>query len=142
MTPAVETSRSNGKPVEKADPGKGNNLNMTTACTAVATRISIALHATAMTKGKALVAMTMIQLHEEQREVIVAVEIHYRMSRAKGMTLHHPTKQPPWWQRWWWQPSQVTRLSKRSVGPEALRRTLNKIAKSQTAFFLSPKCFG
>jgi hypothetical protein len=43
-----------------ADPGKGNNLAMMMARTAAVTRISIALHAAAMTKGKAPAAMTMI----------------------------------------------------------------------------------
>jgi hypothetical protein len=60
VTLAAETSHRNVKPVEMADPGKGNNLAMTMTCTVVATRISIALHATAMTKGKALATMTMI----------------------------------------------------------------------------------
>jgi hypothetical protein len=61
MTLAGETSHHD----EMAGPSIGNNLVMTTACTAAATRISIALHAAAMTKGKAPAAMTMIQLHEE-----------------------------------------------------------------------------
>jgi hypothetical protein len=65
VTLAAEMSRHDEKPVEMADPGKGNNLAMTTACTATATRINIALHDAAMTKGKALAAMMMIQLHEE-----------------------------------------------------------------------------
>jgi hypothetical protein len=73
-----------------AGPSIGNNLGMMTARMAAETRISIALHATAMTKGKAPAAMTMIQLHEEQREAVVVVEIHRRMSGVKGMTLHHP----------------------------------------------------
>jgi hypothetical protein len=68
---------------------------MTMARTAAATRISIALHTAAMTKGKAPTAMTMIQLHEEQREAIAVVEIHHRTSRAKGMTLHHPHEAAP-----------------------------------------------
>jgi hypothetical protein len=63
---------------------------MTMARTAAETRISIALHAAAMTKGKAPAAMTMIQLHEEQREVIAVAEVHHRTSRVKGVTLHHP----------------------------------------------------
>jgi hypothetical protein len=65
MTLAAKTSRHDEKPVEMADPSKGNNLAMTTTRTVAAKRISIALHAAAMTKGKAPVAMTMIQLHEE-----------------------------------------------------------------------------
>jgi hypothetical protein len=60
VTLAVETSRHNEKPVEMADPSKGNNLAMTTAYTVAATRISIALPAATMTKGKAHAAMTMI----------------------------------------------------------------------------------
>jgi hypothetical protein len=87
---AAETSRHDEKPVEMVDPSKGNNLAMTTTRTAAATRISIALHAAAMTKGKAPAAMMMIQLHEEQREAIAVAEIRRRMSRAKGVTLHHP----------------------------------------------------
>jgi hypothetical protein len=92
---AAETSHRNVKPVEMADPGKGNNLAMTMTCTTAATRISIALHATAMTKGKALAAMTMIQHHEEQREAVAVAEIHRRTSRAKGVTLHHPHQAAP-----------------------------------------------
>jgi hypothetical protein len=65
------------------------------ACTAAATRISIALHAAVMTKGKAPAAMTMIQLHEEEREAIAVAEIHHKTSRAKGMTLHHPHQGAP-----------------------------------------------
>jgi hypothetical protein len=94
-TLAAETSHHDEKPVEMADPGKGNNLAMTTACTAAATRISIALHAAAMTKSKAPTAMMMIQLHEEQREAIAVAEIHRRTSRAKGVTLHHPHQAAP-----------------------------------------------
>jgi hypothetical protein len=78
------------KPVEMADPGRGNNLAMTTTRTAAATRISITLHAAAMSKGKAPTAMAMIQLHEEQREAVAVAEIRRRTSRVKGMTLHHP----------------------------------------------------
>jgi hypothetical protein len=90
VTLAAEMSRHDEKLVEMADPSKGNNLAMMTACTAAATRISIALHIAAMTKGKAPAAMTMIQLHEEQREAVGVAEIHRRTSRAKGVTLHHP----------------------------------------------------
>jgi hypothetical protein len=43
-----------------------------------------------MTKGKAPTAMTMIQLHKEQREAVAVAEIHRRTSRVKGVTLHHP----------------------------------------------------
>jgi hypothetical protein len=92
---AGEMSRHDEKLVEMAGPSIENHLAMTTARTAVATRISIALHATAMTKGKAPAAMPMIQLHEEQREAIVVAEIHHRMSRAKGVTHHHPHQAAP-----------------------------------------------
>jgi hypothetical protein len=95
VTLAGETSRRDVKPVGMADPSIGNHLAMTTARTAVAIRISIALHAAAMTKGKAPAAMTMIQLHEEQREAVAVVEIHRRTSRVKGVTLHHPHQAAP-----------------------------------------------
>jgi hypothetical protein len=65
VTLATEMSHHDEKPVEMVDPSKGNNLDMTTAHTAAVTRISIALHAAAMIKGKAPTAMMMIQLHEE-----------------------------------------------------------------------------
>jgi hypothetical protein len=95
MTLSTEMSRHDEKSVEMVDPSKGNNLAMTMACTTAATRISIALHATAMTKGKAPAAMTMIQLHVEQRKAIAVAEINRRMSRAKGVTLHHPHQEAP-----------------------------------------------
>jgi hypothetical protein len=60
VTLATEMSRHDEKPVEMAGPSIGNNLSMTTTRTAAATRISIALHAAAMTKGKAPAAMMMI----------------------------------------------------------------------------------
>jgi hypothetical protein len=59
VTLAGETSRHGVKPAGMADPGIGNHLAMTTARIAMATRISIALHAAAMTKGRAPAAMTM-----------------------------------------------------------------------------------
>jgi hypothetical protein len=90
MMLAGETSRHDEKPVEMAGLSIGINLAMMTARTAVATRISIALHTAAMTKGKAPAAMTMIQLHEEQREAVTIAEIHRRTSRVKGVTLYHP----------------------------------------------------
>jgi hypothetical protein len=52
-------SRHDVKPVKMAGPSIGNHLAMMMACTAAATRISIALHTAAMTKGKAPAAMTM-----------------------------------------------------------------------------------
>jgi hypothetical protein len=60
MTLAAETSRHVGKLVEMADPSRGNQLDMMTALTAAATRISITLPAAAMTKGKAPASMTII----------------------------------------------------------------------------------
>jgi hypothetical protein len=87
---AGETSRHDVKPVGMAGPGIANHLAMTMARTATATRRSIALHAVAMTKGRAPAAMTMTQLHEEQREAAAVAEIHRRTSRVKGVTLHHP----------------------------------------------------
>jgi hypothetical protein len=95
VTLAGETSHHDVKPVEMAGPSIGNHLAMTTACTAAATRISIALHATAMTKGKAPATMTMTQLHKEQREAAAVVEIHRRTSRLKGVTLHHSHQAAP-----------------------------------------------
>jgi hypothetical protein len=90
VTLAAEMNHHDEKPVEMADPSIGNNLAMMTARTAAATKISIALHTVAMTKGKAPTAMTMIQLHEEQREAVAVAEIRRRTSREKGVTLHHP----------------------------------------------------
>jgi hypothetical protein len=87
---AGETSHHDEKPIEMAGPSIGNHLAMTTVRTTVATRISIALHAAVMTKGKAPAIMMMIQLHEEQREAIAVAEIRRRTSRVKGVTLHHP----------------------------------------------------
>jgi hypothetical protein len=87
---AAEMSRHDGKLVEIADPSKRNSLAMTMACTAAETGTSIALPAAAMTKGKAPAAMTMIQLHKEQREAVAAAETHRRTSRAKDVTPHHP----------------------------------------------------
>jgi hypothetical protein len=60
MTLAGETSRRDVKPVGMADLGVGNHLAMMTACIATATRISIAPHTAAMTKGRPPAAMTMI----------------------------------------------------------------------------------
>jgi hypothetical protein len=78
-----------------AGPGIGNHLAMTTAHIAMATRISIALHAAAMTKGRASAAKTMTQLHEEQREAAAVAEIHRKTLRVKGVTLHHPHQAVP-----------------------------------------------
>jgi hypothetical protein len=96
VTLDAETIRHDGKLVETADPSKGNDLAMTTACTAAATRISIALPATTMTKGKAPSAMTMIHLHGEQREAVVAAEISRRTVRVKDdAILRHPHQAAP-----------------------------------------------
>jgi hypothetical protein len=89
VTLDAETVRHDGKPAETADPSKGNDLAMTTARTAAATRISIALPATTMKKGKAPAAMTTIHLHGEQRETVVAAEINRRTARVKDVTLRH-----------------------------------------------------
>jgi hypothetical protein len=89
VTPNAETIRHNGKPVETADPSKGNDLAMTMVRTAAATRISIVLPTTAMTKGKAPATITTIHLHEEQRGAVVVAEINRRTARVKDMTLCH-----------------------------------------------------
>jgi hypothetical protein len=65
VTLAGETSHHDVKPVGLAGPGIGNHLAMTTARTTTETRISIALHAAAMTKGRAPAAMMMTQFLEE-----------------------------------------------------------------------------
>jgi hypothetical protein len=85
----AETIRHDGKPVGMANPSKGNDLTMMTACTTAATRTSITLPTATMTKGKAPAAMTTIHLHEEQREAIIAAEINRRTARVKGVTLRH-----------------------------------------------------
>jgi hypothetical protein len=91
-----ETIRHNGKQVGTADPSKGNDLAMTTAHTAVVTRISIALPTAMMTKGKAPAAMATIHLHGEQREAVVAAEINRRTARVKNdVILRHPHQAAP-----------------------------------------------
>jgi hypothetical protein len=96
VTLDAETIRHDGKLVETADPSKGNDLAMTTAHTAAATRISIALPAATMTKGKAPSAMTMIHLHREQRDAVVAAEINCRTARVKdNVILRHPHQAAP-----------------------------------------------
>jgi hypothetical protein len=89
MTLDAEMIRHDGKLVETADPSKGNDLAMTTARTAVATRISITLPSTMMTKGKAPATMTTTHLHGEQREAVIAAKINRRMARVKDVTLRH-----------------------------------------------------
>jgi hypothetical protein len=96
VTLDAETIRRDRKQVGTVDPSKGNDLAMTTAHTVAATRISIALPAATMTKGKAPAAMTMIHLHGEQREAIVAGEINRRTARVKDdMILRHPHQAAP-----------------------------------------------
>jgi hypothetical protein len=98
MTLAAETSRHGEKLVEMADPSKGNKLDMMMARIAAATRISIALPAASMTKGKAPTAMMItrkIQLHIEQREVVAVAETHHRILRARAVTPHHPHQAAP-----------------------------------------------
>jgi hypothetical protein len=62
VTLDAETIRHDGKPAEKADPSKGNDLAMTMACTMAVTKISITPVTTTMTKGKFPAALTMIHL--------------------------------------------------------------------------------
>jgi hypothetical protein len=96
VTLDAETIRHDGKPAETVDPSKGNDLAMTTARTAVATRISIALPATTMTKGKASTIMMTIHLPGEQREAVVAAENSRRTARVKDdVTLCHPHQAAP-----------------------------------------------
>jgi hypothetical protein len=95
VTLNAETIRHDGKLVEMADPSKGNDLAMTTARTAAATRISIALPSVTMTKGKSPAAMTMIHLHGEHREAVAAAEINRRTTRVKDVTLRHPHQAAP-----------------------------------------------
>jgi hypothetical protein len=95
VTLGAETSHHDGKLVEMADPSRGNQLDMMTTLTAVATRISIALPTAAVIKGKAPTAMMIIQLHVEQREAIALAETHRRTSREKGVTPHHPHQAAP-----------------------------------------------
>jgi hypothetical protein len=89
VTLDAEMIRHDRKQAETVDPSKGSDLAMMTARTAAATRISIALPAGTMTKGKAPAAMTMIHLHEEQREAVVAAEINRTTARVKDVTLRH-----------------------------------------------------
>jgi hypothetical protein len=88
-------SRHDEKLVEMVIPSKGNDLAMTMLCTAVVTRIRIALHAAAVPKGRAPASMMMIHLCEEQREAIVVAKTNRRMARVKGVTLCHPHQAAP-----------------------------------------------
>jgi hypothetical protein len=96
VTLDAETIHHDGKPAETADPREGTDLAMTMVHTVVATKTSIAPLATTMTKGKAPAAMTMIHLHGEQKEAVVAAKISRRMARVKDdVTLRHPHQGAP-----------------------------------------------
>jgi hypothetical protein len=96
VTLDAETIRHDGKPAETEDPSEGNDLAMTMAHIAAATKISIALLAATMTKGKAPAATTMTHLHEEQREAVIAAEINRRTARVKDdVILCHPHQAAP-----------------------------------------------
>jgi hypothetical protein len=96
MTLDAEMIHHDGKQAEMADPSGGNDLAMMTVHTVAAIRISIALPTATMTKGKAPTAMTMIHLHEEQKEAVVAAEINRRTARVKDdVILCHPHQAAP-----------------------------------------------
>jgi hypothetical protein len=89
-----EMIRHDEKPAETENPSEGNDLAMTTARTAAATKISIAPLTTMMTKGKAPTATTTI--HQEQGEAVVATEINRRTARVKDdVTLRHAHQAAP-----------------------------------------------
>jgi hypothetical protein len=125
VTLDAETIRHDGKLVETADPSKGNDLTMTTARTAVATRISIALPAAMMTKGKAPVAMTIIHLHGEQREAVVVAEINHRTMRVKDMTLRHLHQAAP-------MAAAVVAAQQNHATPAKIRRTRSPTTRVPT----------
>jgi hypothetical protein len=92
----AETIRHDGKPAETADPREGTDLAMMTAGTVAGTTTSIAPLAVTMTKGKAPATMTMIHLHEEQKEAVVAAKISRRTARVNDdVTLRHPHQGAP-----------------------------------------------
>jgi hypothetical protein len=96
VTLDAETIRHDGKPAETVDPREGTHLTMTTARTVAATTTSITPLTVTMTKGKAPTAMTMIHLHEEQKEAVVATKICYRTARVNDdVTLRHPHQGAP-----------------------------------------------
>jgi hypothetical protein len=96
VTLDAETIRYDGKPTETADPREGTDLAMTTARTVTVTRTSIAPLAATMTKGRAPATMTMIHLHEERKETVVAAKISRRTARVNDdATLHHPHQGAP-----------------------------------------------
>jgi hypothetical protein len=87
---SIRRSKSQREELSYATTMASKDEAVTTARTTAATRISIALPAATMTKGKAPAAMTTIHLHGEQREAVVAAEINRRTARVKDMTLRHP----------------------------------------------------
>jgi hypothetical protein len=92
----AKTIRHDRKPAETADPREGTDLAMTTACTVMATKTSIAPLAATMTKGKAPAAITTIHLHEEQKEAVIAAKISRRTARVNDdATLRHPHQGAP-----------------------------------------------
>jgi hypothetical protein len=96
VTLDAEMIRHDGKPAETANPREGTDLAMTTARTAAVTRTSIAPLTATMTKGRAPVAMTMIHLHEERKEAVVAAKISRRTARVNDdVTLRHPHQGAP-----------------------------------------------
>jgi hypothetical protein len=96
MTLDAEMIRHDGKPAETVDPREGTDLAMIMMHTVAVIKTSIAPLAATMTKGKAPTAMTMIHLHEEQKEAVVAAKISRRTVRVKdGVTLRHPHQGDP-----------------------------------------------
>jgi hypothetical protein len=92
----AEMIHHDGKPAEMANPRKGTDLAMTMAHTVATTRTSIAPLATAMTKGKALAAMTTIHLHEGRKEAIIVAKISCKTARVNDdVTLHHSHQVAP-----------------------------------------------
>jgi hypothetical protein len=96
MTLDAETIRHDEKLARTADPREGTDLAMTTACTVMVTRTSIAPLIATMTKGRAPAAMTTIHLHEERKEAVVATKISRRTARVNDdATLRHPHQGAP-----------------------------------------------
>jgi hypothetical protein len=96
VTLDAETIRHDGKTAGMADPREGTDLAMTTARTVTVTKTSIAPLAVTVRKGKAPAAMTMIHLHEERKEVVVAAKSSRRTARVSDdVTLRHPHQGAP-----------------------------------------------
>jgi hypothetical protein len=92
----AETIRHDGKIAGMADPREGTDLAMMTMRIAAAKKIRIAPLTATMTKSKALAAMTMIHLYEEQKEAVVAAKTNRRSARVKGdVILRHPHQGAP-----------------------------------------------